>query len=305
MAAIWTLRTIARRLIGNTFAPPSRPISNDLTQLSWVLHLPPEELLQFRSGRRDPRYHYRPRQCEKRDGSPRQLYAPSPDLKAVQRALLHGYLDGLRVHPAALGFRRGFNVADNARRHLGQAVVVTADIADFFDHTSAQRVRNFFRAQDWDEITCSVLTGLCTFRGALPQGAPTSPILSNLVNYELDEALIALAGRSGGRYTRYGDDLTFSWASRRRPPSDAQRAVRRILLPYGYRLNRKKDWRVYRCHKGEEPRVTGIRLGRNGRLHPSREIEQTMRRLRWQRDAESQARLRGYEGFVEMLRGNW
>jgi RNA-directed DNA polymerase len=81
-----------------------------------------------------------------------------------------------------------------------------------------------------------VLTGLCTFRSAVPQGAPTSPALSNLVNVPLDETLSALARRSGGLYTRYGDDLTFSWTVND-APSDLEANVRAELLILGYRLN--------------------------------------------------------------------
>lgn len=304
MSARWTLRYLAERWLGALTPGRTRTYSYDLHRLSRMLGVPPAELPQFRGARRDPRYHYRPLTCEKRDGSRRQLYAPSPPLKAMHRALLRRYLNLIPVHPAATGFRRGGSVADNARRHLGQAVVVTADIADFFDTTRAGRVRAFFAAQGWDDVATSVLTGLCTFRGALPQGAPTSPALSNLVNVALDEALTALVRRSGGTYTRYGDDLTFSWA-RDDVPASLKAKVDRALLDHGYRRNRAKGWRVYRVQRGDEPCVTGIRLGRDGRLHPPPEIARTMRRLRrrlrWRNDPDAAARLRGYEGYVEML----
>ncbi len=159
-----------------------------------MLDVPSAELLNFRSSRgRDARYHYRPLRQPKRDGSYRDIFAPSPDLKALQRALLHNYLDGLPVHPAALGFRGGFSVADNARAHLGQRVVITADLEDIFESTLAHRVRAYFRAQGWDELATSVLTGLCTFKGALPQGAPTNPALSNWVNVALEDDIRAIA----------------------------------------------------------------------------------------------------------------
>jgi hypothetical protein len=206
-----------------------------------------------------------------------------------------------------MGFRRGVSVAHNARLHLGQAVVITADLEDFFGSTSAQRVRAYFQAQGWDALTTSALTGLCTFKGALPQGAPTSPALSNLVNVEMDEALTALATRAGGRYTRYGDDLTFSWAGHR-VPSEFEALVRGRVLAQGYRLNRKKGWRVYRVDRGEIPVITGIELGRDGALHPAPEVRREIRRLRhrgWfrrRRDPQAAARLAGYQGYLKTLR---
>lgn len=305
MSAMWTLKRLARRFF--TLTPPSSvPLSDDLVRLGWMLDVSPVELLNFRSSRgRDARYHYRSLQRAKRDGSRRDIVAPSPDLKALQRALLHHYLDSLPVHAAAMGFRRGFSVADHARTHLGQRVVITADLEDFFASTPAHRVRAYWRAQDWDALTTSVLTGLCTFKGALPQGAPTSPVLSNLVNVPLDRALAELVRRSGGLYTRYGDDLTFSWAVSR-IPSNFENTVRAVLLTYDYRLNATKGWHVYRAYRGETPCVTGILLGRDGRLHPHAQVKKTMARLRRQarrdpRDFSTLAKLSGYEGFLHML----
>ena len=304
MTAAAMLTRLARRLFAAP-APATEAVSPGLYRLSRLLRLPPSTLLGFQSpGRPEARYHYRPFRQAKRNGGRRRIYAPSPDLKEIQRALLHRYLDQLLVHPAATGFRRGFSVADNARVHLGQAIVVTADIEDFFDSTPVHRVWAFFRAQRWDITATAILTGICTFRGALPQGAPTSPALSNLVNVPLDEALSALAWRSGGLYTRYGDDLTFSWPIDDMP-SDLEANVRAELLALGYRLSPLKGWCVWRVREGDVPRVTGVLLGRDGCLHPEPEIERQVTRLRRQArrkdDPAAVARLRGYEGFVRML----
>jgi len=304
MSAVATLTRLARCLFVAP-APARGQVSPDLLRLSRLLRLPPSILLGFRPpGRPEARYHYCPFSRAKRDGGRRRIYAPSPDLKALQRTLLRRYLDRLPVHPAVTGFRPGFSVADHARAHLGQAVVVTADVEDFFDRTPAHRVRAFFRAQGWDAVAAAVLTGLCTFRGALPQGAPTSPALSNLVNVPLDEALSALARRSGGLYTRYGDDLAFSWPTGA-VPSDLEANVRAELLALGYCLNPVKGWRVWRVDEGDVPCVTGVHLGHDGCLHPDPTLEREMarlrRRTRFRDDRAAAACLRGYEGFVGML----
>ena len=280
----------------------ARPVTPSVQTLSWQLGIPVEVLLPFSGRQRDARYHYRALKLSKPNGGTRQIYAPSEPLKALQRTVLRQYLVNLPLHDAATGFRRGMSIADNARRHLGQAVVATADITNFFDHTSTRRVREYFRRQCWDAHASAILTGLCTFRGALPQGAPTSPTLSNGVNVPLDKALSLLARKSGARYTRYGDDLTFSWATARRMPHTMQRGVQRVLLSFGYTLNRHKGWRVWRLHRGEEAYITGVVLGCDGRLHPQPTIKTAMRQLRHQdHDAHTQAQLRGYEGFVNML----
>ncbi len=283
-----------------TVRPAPRAVSDDVARLASLLDVAPELLLAFRFGLPHG-YHYRTFQVRKRDGAPRTIYAPSPPLKSLQRALLRNYLDGLDAHPAALGFRKGCSIADHARAHQGQAVVLTADLEDFFAHVAAWRVEDFFIAQGWDETTAAILTRLCTLRGALPQGAPTSPALSNLVNVPLDAALAALAGRTGGRYTRYGDDLAFSWPVEPLAP-ETQRALQAIILTHGYRLNAEK-WQLYHPHRGEEPRLTGVILGRDGTLHPAPEVLKTMQSLTKAApsDVQTMVRLRGYRGFIGML----
>ncbi len=298
MPAFDALTGLVRRL----FTPSGKSaLSADVERLGALLEVAPAALIGFR-GPKQPPYTYWPMQRSKRDGSMRQIYAPSAQLKTLQRALLHNYLEGLPPHIAATGFLHGFSIAVNARLHQGYAVTVTADIADFFDNTAARRVREFFQAQGWDAAAAGILTGLCTFRGALPQGAPTSPVLSNLVNTPLDESLSALAQRSNAQYTRYGDDLTFSWMSERAVPKQMQKEVQRRLLEFGYSLNPTKGWRLWRVRRGEEPIITGVRLGRDKKLHPTPEVEETIRQLKRRRqDEDVQAQLQGYEGFLRML----
>ncbi|MBN2006172.1 MAG: RNA-directed DNA polymerase [Anaerolineae bacterium] len=298
MPAFNALTGLVRRLL----MPSSKGApSVDVERLGYLLGVHPAVLMVFRGPKQSP-YTYRPLQRSKRDGSMRQIYAPSAQLKTVQHALLHNYLDGLQAHKAAIGFQRGLSIAVNAQLHQGYAVTATADIANFFDNTSAQRVREFFRAQGWDDTATAILTGLCTFRGTLPQGAPTSPALSNLVNIELDKSLESLAQRSNAQYTRYGDDLTFSWQNERAVPRGMHTDVQRRLLEFGYSLNPTKGWRVWRVNRGEEPIITGVRLGRDKKLHPSPEVEEAIRQLKKRRnDEDAQAQLQGYEGFLRML----
>ncbi len=283
--------------------PAPHAATGDVARLGDLLDTSPTLLLAFRTGL--PRgYHYYPLQVYKRNGAPRAIYAPSPPLKALQRALLRGYLNDLEAHPAALGFRQGHSIADHARAHQGQALVLAADLEDFFDNTPAPRVRECFATQGWDEPAADILTRLCTFRGALPQGAPTSPALSNLVNVGLDEALAALAGRTGGRYTRYGDDLAFSWPDETLAP-EVERALHTIVLAHGYRLNAEK-WQLYRPLHGKEPRLTGIVLGRDGELQPLPDVLAAVQDLEKvvqspHPDPIQVARLHGYRGFINML----
>ncbi len=111
---------------------------------------------------------------------------------------------------------------------MGKAVVLKMDLRNFFPTTTAARVERYFRIAGWSKEASALLTRLCTYEGALPQGAPTSPRLSNLVNHPMDARLAALAAASGAVYTRYADDMTFSLDESTAP---AARAIRKRSKP--------------------------------------------------------------------------
>ncbi len=219
-------------------------------ELARRLDVPAQELLHL-----EPRYrHFR---IPKRHGGHRTIYEPAPELKRIQRRIHRRLLARLRCHEAATGFRPGRSIVHNALPHVGKAVVVRMDLWEFFPSTRAERVHQYFRFLGWNRRTSQLLAKLCTHRGGLPQGAPTSPVLSNLVNYQLDARLDALARRLGATYTRYADDLTFSFAED--DPVAIRYLVRRtktILAEYGYRFNQRKKLAV--CRRHQQQRVTGL-----------------------------------------------
>jgi hypothetical protein len=108
------------------------------------------------------------------------------------------------------GFVRGRSAVDNAKAHVDQRVILNADIKDFFDSITTEQVLGAFIRLGCKKDIATLLTKICTFNGRLPQGASTSPVVSNLVCSGLDSDLAAFASRQGARYTRYADDLTFS-----------------------------------------------------------------------------------------------
>ena len=222
-----------------------------------------------------PIYHQFP--VPKRSGGVREISAPSDELKRIQRRILGRVLKGLRAHDAAHGFERGRSIVTNARVHCGQEVVIRMDLIDFFPSTQATRVQRYFRRVGWNRPAARLLTRLCTDQGGLPQGAPTSPRLSNLVNYKVDARIAGMVAAMGGRYTRYADDLTFSfpaeppeddWVIRSGPPMPflldehpskirfLRSFVRRVMREAGYRVHRRKKMNVRRPHHRQE--VTGL-----------------------------------------------
>lgn len=268
-------------------------------RLAGILGVDVGELPSLRLG---PRLHYRPFAVAKPDGRERRLLAPSPALKRLQRRLLDEYLAPIPDHPCSTAFGPGSSIIRNARPHARGTLVATVDLRDFFESTRAARVRAFFAGQGWRGEELRTLMRLCVYRDGLPQGAPTSPWLSNLVNAALDERLLRLCRRSGAIYTRYGDDLTFSWASGRMP-GGFRVAVEELLASAGYEVQPRKGWRV--APITDRPRVTGLVLRGGGRIGLPWSWHWRRWCLRWRSwwsaDQRVRARLRGYEGFLRML----
>jgi RNA-directed DNA polymerase len=128
----------------------------------------------------------------KRRGGERTIEAPSDKLKSLQRRILHRLLNPLPVHAAATGFVRGRSIVDNARPHVASGVVINLDLADFFPTITVDRVAALFHALGWDAESSTILGRICTSDGHLPQGAPTSPAISNLVCRRMDARLAGL-----------------------------------------------------------------------------------------------------------------
>jgi hypothetical protein len=234
-----------------------------------------------------------------RRGGVRVLHVPDAQTKALQRRILRRLLARLRAHPAAHGFEPGRSILTNARVHEGQRLVVKLDVKDFFPSTKAERVEAYFRRVGWDAEAAALLTRWCTHEGALPQGAPTSPRLSNLVNHGLDAALAAVAKRCRARYTRYADDVTFSatWKRTRREGVLARALVRRVryaLVSYGYTPHPGKT-RTLRAH--QQQRVTGLVVNRKAAL--------PRRTRRWLRAVEHRARTGGAPTLTPPQLAGW
>ena len=270
-------------------------------------------------------YDYRRFTVPKRHGGSRSIEAPSDKLKALQRRVLWRMLEPLALRPCATAFVRGRSIVDNARPHVGQGVVINLDLADFFGSISVERVQQVFGAHGWDAEAAAILARICTSDGRLPQGAPTSPALSNLVCRRLDARLSALAAKARGQYTRYADDLTFSFAAfghnRRRSPPRPRAAgdhvrhrrpagpsrslinkIGQIIVDEGFRIQRKKRIRVQRAHQ----RQTATGLVVNQRLNAPRATRRLVRAMQHRArlgklDPAGQKRLAGLQSFLEMV----
>jgi RNA-directed DNA polymerase len=186
----------------------------------------------------DPRSYYRSFHIQKRNGGQRLITAPRVFLKTVQRYILDCILSELPLHQAATGFRRGSNCSLGANQHVGCRYLWNIDIADFFPSITKANVTKVFEDNGYPNAAAFFLSGLCCLEKRLPQGAPTSPALANLVARPLDEALSNLSGAVEIKYPRYADDLSFS--SNRPLPESFRNDVMRIVHGSGFNLQPQK-----------------------------------------------------------------
>ncbi len=216
-------------------------------------------------------------------GEKRFIQHPSPPLKTVQAAL-NRYLQAVyyRIRPAcAHGFlvspadeAQPRSIYTNALAHTRGHWFLNIDIKDFFHAITERHLMNLFENLFWyPRPLARLLTGLCCCNGRLPMGAPTSPALANLAFYFPDYRLDVLARDHEATYTRYADDLTFSFA---RPPADGfLENIRMELLKEGFILNEKK---VRLQGRLETPEITGLCVGNGNRPTLSGSFLKTLKR---------------------------
>jgi len=273
-----------------------QPEGKNAEDLARVLNVPVKTLWNFEPG-------YKAATIPKKRGGTRTLHIPDAETMALQRTILRKLLMKLKTHPAATGFDPGVSIAHNAAMHVGQAVVIKLDVKDCFPSTDAKRIDHYFRRVGWDAECAALLTKLVTHNDGLPQGAPTSPRLSNLVNYALDCQIERAIQKYKGTYTRYADDITVSY------PKDypnhvrgTVQSVRRVCKSHGYTVHTRGKLRIVRRH--QQQRVTGLVVNDKVALPRAKRrwLRAVEHRLKTTGQASlSQEQLDGYKALQHMI----
>lgn len=246
----------------------------------------------------------------KATGGTRRIAAPRKPLRVAQRKVLDEILAKVPIHPAAHGFVPGRSTVTNAKEHVGRALVVKLDLVDFFPSIHYRRVLGLFERLGYPTDAAAALAGVCTYRptlddgemawpGLLPQGAPTSPAITNLVCRRLDARLSALATKARGTYTRYADDLTFSFDAEPEKMGRLLWWIDQICQQEGFVENTKKR-RVFR--RSAQQRVTGIVVNEHLAL-PRRERRRFRAILANAKKNGLAAEARGRDDFEAYLEG--
>lgn len=191
----------------------------------------------------------------KKSGGVRVITAPSQHWKFLQRRLLHVLECVFEPKATVHGFTADRNIRTNATPHIRRRHVLNVDLNDFFPSINLGRVRGMFMSPPYNcpDKVATVLAQICCFNNELPQGAPTSPIVSNMICARMDAHLGRLARELRCYYTRYADDITFSTDGRDFPRDlagvkvvdgesvcEIGRRLRQVIRRNGFQVNTKK-----------------------------------------------------------------
>lgn len=212
------------------------PQIEDIEAFSQQIHLSKD--LLYRLSKYNDKF-YKIFNTPKKSGGFRKIYAPSKEMKAVQAWILRHILERISLSDYATAYIKEKNLTFNVSRHLGNRFFLCLDIDDFFPSIPYSKVFNVFRTIGFNPHISHVFTSLCTCEGKLPQGAVTSPAISNIVCIKMDNRISGYVGKKNVMYARYADDMTFSSLSENRLIS-IKNFVSWIIKDEGFEINKNK-----------------------------------------------------------------
>jgi RNA-directed DNA polymerase len=280
--------------------------------------------------KRPIRSQYKQFTIRKKRGGSRTISAPATNLKIIQKNIARALAQLRDFKPCVTGYVSGRDIRRNANPHVSQATVLNVDLEDFFGSINFGRIYGMLSKPPYsiNPKIAAAIAKACTLDNILPQGAPSSPIISNLICSKMDSELTKLASTRNLRYTRYADDLTFSSSGRNMPLAtltvqpdgtsycELSPTLTSIIESNGFRINLEK---VRLSPKTRRQEVTGLIVNR--RLNVKRRLVREVRAMlhAWRkfgvaaaqvhffaysgRSSNFEAVIRGKIGFIGQIRG--
>lgn len=212
------------------------------------------------------KFYYEKRKVKtKDDGTPKtkngviQIRVLNPSLKrlkTIQERIQENIFQQMILPNYAYGGVKGKDNISNAKKHQGNKFIFTTDLANFFPSIRNKNVFDMFRLNGFSPTVSSCLTKLTTYKGRIPQGAPTSTMLANLVFVKTGKNLLALSKSHQLVFTSFVDDLTFSCKT---DFKDISNLILEAIKADGYRISHNKT-----NYKTKKPIVTGVVVKNNG-----------------------------------------
>lgn len=234
-------------------------------------------------------YQYKHYQIEKRTGGKRDIFHPTPNLKAVQRWLVNEHLQTLPVHDSVYSYRVGRGIRQHADAHVHSNFLLRLDFKDFFPSITQDWLLQFLLQKSHegslsldDRAIAACMRVLCRFNKfdgslALSIGAPSSPAISNAILYHADVDAHAHCAELGCLYTRYADDIYVS-SREKNVLVEAERQVKAAFAQHAPRLQFNTDKRINVSKKAKRV-VTGLTLTPDRKLSIGRELKRSIKTL--------------------------
>jgi hypothetical protein len=272
-----------QELVSEATLNPTQPflgVSN-YVELADLLEVKKEELIKAailpHTRYHYPVFKYNKFKIQKSNGGNRIIHRPGPKLKAIQRTLLDKVFipeNGFVTHPTSVGFQKDQDIIEIAKEFQGYKTIIALDIHDFFPTINVGKLKYYLKEHDVPEWAAWLLTKITTIEGSLPQGAPTSPMLSNLVFYNEDVAIEKLAEQFEFKYKRYADDIILGGSLT--DPGQLLEAlikpIAKIVRQAGFKLNKKKTKIMT---KPDPQWVLGIRVDTETLTYPMKDYRRT------------------------------
>jgi RNA-directed DNA polymerase len=217
----------------------------------------------------NPEKFYRTFTIPKKSGGERDISEPLPSLKEIQRWILDEILNRYPISRYAKAYVRKRSIRENARFHVNKKLVLTIDVMDFFPSLRYNKVYGLFVGLGYSVPVATMLSNLCCLNGGLPQGAPTSPALSNILMINVDKRISGFIKKKEIRYTRYADDMNFSGDFE---PGMVIKYIRDVLRDANLQINEKK---IRIRTPGQRQEVTGVIV--NEKIQAPKEMRRKLR----------------------------
>lgn len=216
--------------------------------------------------------YYRTFYILKKNGGRRRLKEPYPSLKEIQNWIKDYVLKKCDISRFAKAYAPGRSIYENVRFHKNHPVVIKFDVEDFFGSINRWQVTSLFKKMGYNQELSEIFANLCCLDNCLPQGAPTSPYLSNIFAREIDERLSKYLWKRKLYYTRYSDDITISGNILNEQIPQIMSFCKYLLSNYGLRLNDEKT-KILRQHQKQY--VTGVVV--NDKISIDKKIKKKIR----------------------------
>ncbi len=226
----------------------------DVKKLNYLLYKVTDKYIQF--------------EIPKKNGSTRKIQSPSSLLKKLQNKIKAALVEIYVPTKAAHGYLSDKSIVTNAEKHTDKDYLLNVDLKNFFPSINFGRVYGLFKSYPFNfpEKVATIVAQICTHENQLPQGAPTSPVISNMICRRLDKDLERFCKKLKVRYTRYADDLSFSWNGSSAHEELLENKIgapiigiqlRKIIKKNGFEINQQK---IHVSTHLERQVVTGIKV---------------------------------------------